>query len=316
MQCKIILCVCTCGRPEMLASCLSALAQLQTVTSWSLEILVIDNNAKPMMGQDHANLARLVPFPIRFVHEPEPGIPFGRNKALQEALTQNADWIGFIDDDEEVDNQWLFEMHKASKTYDTPILHGWTQSRPDDRFQSIFAPPLPSNKRSPGALLKMAGTDNVLFRVSILGHGEDELRFDEQMRYLGGSDIDFFQRAVEQGHQIVWVPQAIARETIPPSRLSLGYQLARSRSVATSHAYISAKRHGALKSLQKESLKATGKLIAGMGGLLISPLFLLKGTKPFGQAVLKAGKKIAYAAGTIGYFFKIRPERYRQIDGS
>lgn len=315
MNCKIILCICTCGRPEMLMSCLTVLADLQTVASWSLEILVVDNNAKPMTDQNHTDLARLVPFPINFVHEFEPGIPFARNKALHVALTRNADWIGFIDDDEEVDAHWLLEMYKASIIYDAQILHGWTQSRPDNHFDSIFAPPLPKNKRSTGIFLKMAGTDNVLFQSSILGNGENYLLFDEKMRYLGGSDIDFFLRAVDRGHRIAWVPEAIARETIPPSRLTLGYQVARSRSVATSLAYISAKRNGLLVSMKKESLKATGKLITGIGGLLISPLFLLKGQKPFGQIVLKASKKIAYATGTIGYYLNIRPERYRQIDG-
>lgn len=313
---KIVLCICTCGRPQMLRRCVSSLANMMPVPAWSVEIIIIDNNLQPMPSKHVEALSEMASVPLHVFHESEPGIPFARNRALRESIARGADWIGFLDDDEEADPEWLREMHKASLKSPASILHGWTQSRPAGKNRSIFAPPPPRNKRRAGERMEMAGTDNVLFRASILGENRNELRFDENMRFLGGEDLDFFQRAVTLGNIIIWVPQAIARETIPASRLRLGYQVRRSMSVATAHAYISAKHHGLKKAVRKEGVKAIGKMASGLAGLVTSPLLLVKGRYSFGQAVLKSSKKIGYGAGVIGFFINVRPERYRQIDGN
>ncbi len=311
----VIICICTCGRPKMLRECIQAFASLKPVEAWPVEIIVVDNNLVAMPSGDHAKLQALVDLPLHVVREEEPGIPFARNRALKQALALQADWIAFLDDDEIIDAFWLIKMHEASLAYEADILHGWTRSSPPENVISNWLPAPARNKRPTGTQLATAATDNVLFRSKVALSPPRPLWFDEQMRFLGGEDIDFFYEAVERGFRIVWIPEATASEIIPPQRLTFSYQVNRSRSAAVAHVYINLKRKGLLSTLKKQGVKATGRLFGGLLGLLLAPFMLLKGRKAFFRSVLHSGKKVYYAAGVFGYFLKIRPEIYRQIQG-
>ena len=73
----------------------------------------------------------------------------------------------------------------------------------------------------------MLATNNWLVNLEWLR--EAKLRFDESLRLSGGSDALFFRQAKLLGIRSGWVPDAITREHIPKTRLSMAYQFCRGR---------------------------------------------------------------------------------------
>ncbi|MBP9755893.1 MAG: glycosyltransferase family 2 protein, partial [Phenylobacterium sp.] len=64
----------------------------------TLELVVVDNDQAPSAKALTQGLAAEAPFPVVYVHEPEPGVANARNAAMAQA---RGDFIAFLDDDEE-----------------------------------------------------------------------------------------------------------------------------------------------------------------------------------------------------------------------
>ena len=73
----------------------------------------------------------------------------------------------------------------------------------------------------------MLATNNWLINLEWLRTAK--LRFDESLRLSGGSDTLFFRQAKRLGARSGWAPDAITREHIPKTRLSVTYQFCRGR---------------------------------------------------------------------------------------
>ena len=121
---KVVICVCTRQRPKMLQNCVAAISRLDPVEGWPLELVIVDNNDVLMPVEQQAVLKGLCAFPVHIVHEPKMGIPMARNRALDEALAMDADWIGFMDDDDLAQEDWLVEMYSASHKYGADMMRG------------------------------------------------------------------------------------------------------------------------------------------------------------------------------------------------
>src|SRR5436190_17703176 len=98
---RVAIAVCTAARPKMLRACLDSIISQDPPPDSEIDVLVIDNNKTPDARPVTESVAAAHPYVIRYVHEPEPGIPLARNRAVHESLALGADWIAFIDDDEE-----------------------------------------------------------------------------------------------------------------------------------------------------------------------------------------------------------------------
>ncbi|MGA2381790.1 MAG: hypothetical protein ABSG85_21035 [Spirochaetia bacterium] len=82
----------------------------------------------------------------------------------------------------------------------------------------------PSNKTGEILRWKDTRTGNVLFRRELFAQGK--LWFDTDYG-RGGEDRDFFRRMIAAGNQFIWCNEAVAWETIPPSRCTRRFQLRR-----------------------------------------------------------------------------------------
>ncbi len=230
--------------------------------------------------------------PLTYVHEVRAGIPLARNAVLQAARNLNPDWIAFVDDDEVIDREWLIEMAAAMERWPADVYHGWTHSTPEDA-NAPWALHRPRNKRIAGPEMETAGTDNIVFSTSAV----TGLRFDEGMRFSGGTDIDFFYRITDRGSKIIWVLIAIVREVTPTARLSFSYQVRRAYSVAGAQAYITQKRLGKNRAIMKVGPKASGRVIGGSFGSLAACLILLFNARKGRRLMLSSCKKTASAIG-------------------
>ena len=59
---------------------------------------------------------------LTYALEKEPGIPFARNRAAQEAINISAELLLFVDDDEEVDIKWLENIIAGYRNSDAKLI--------------------------------------------------------------------------------------------------------------------------------------------------------------------------------------------------
>lgn len=222
----VSVCICTFKRPEGLRRALESAFALQTPAGCTLEILVVDNDASgsafSVLDIFRGSEAEI---PLRYLHEPTPGVSHARNRCLE---TAEGEMLAFFDDDEFVEPDWLVEMLACM-----------------DRTQAdaVFGPVLPSFETAPtpwmlasgvherqrftsGTVLpwREARTGNVALRRSVLEGG---LRFSTDFARTGGEDSLFFASAQAQGCKLVWCDEAVVHESVPAQRMERAWILHR-----------------------------------------------------------------------------------------
>lgn len=299
----------------MLNNCLRSCIELHNPCSWHVEILVIDNGDSENSKKITETISSLSPFAIYLITEHVKGIPYARNRALDECNKKGNDWIAFIDDDETVDEHWLTVMQQASLKIDADVFHGQTDSVINDSRKPFW--PIKPKKRHRNTFqpLQTAGTDNVMFRSHLVSAPGLNLRFDEDMRFSGGSDREFFYRANDLGAKIVWVPEAKTYELVPITRQTFSYRIRRAYSVAANECYISKKRYGLRRTITLQGLKAAGRFIAGLMWLPFSPLAFLLPHRSLRLQTIESAKKLSAAGGTFRGLLARPPARYSDIQG-
>jgi succinoglycan biosynthesis protein ExoM len=310
---RIVITICTRGRPRLLDACLSSVTSQIPVDGVHLEIAVIENNEFLTCGEIVARHARSSGIPIHAVLEPELGIPFARNACGRFAAENDFDWLLYIDDDEIARPDWFATMISASRTYKADVLYG--------RVVPIYPEGSPSwmvprsiNKRPTGTVLTKAEGHNTLVRSCVFRSDGMGLRFDTAMRFTGGSDTDFFSRVHFAGGRIVWVGDAVVDEDVPASRMTVEWQLRRAFRVSINIAVLHEKQNGRSAAGFRSALKGAGRIINGLFRL---PSVLVGIVKPNAgkKAAFNAAKQIASGLGSFAYLFGIRPQPYRQVDG-
>ncbi len=93
---KLTFALCSYNRADRLKKLLPIMRQQECPIPF--EILVIDNNSTDNTHDVVMSLVSESGVPIRYVHEPVQGIPYARNRAIEESL--NSEILVFIDDDE------------------------------------------------------------------------------------------------------------------------------------------------------------------------------------------------------------------------
>jgi succinoglycan biosynthesis protein ExoM len=281
-------------------------------------VIVVVENGETARCRDYVDeVAHQAPeyWTIIYVLETELGIPQARNRSIDVALAQKPDWIGFIDDDETVDKNWLERMVAAMRELPADVLQGPVRYiYPDDKPQWLDEKASKSKPR--GTVLRTAYTNNTFMRSHVARRDGLGLRFDEAMRFTGGSDSDFFFRAFDRGAIIKWVDDAWVQEVVPPSRLTVRWQLTRALRVAANASVIHRKRLGlaaaCLRYLPKSMTRLTrGALLVCIG----APLWLVGLLR--GRTLLYMGRKdIASGLGGVLGLVGFAPQPYRTVDRS
>ncbi|NVK34252.1 MAG: glycosyltransferase family 2 protein [Rhodobacteraceae bacterium] len=274
---RIGIMICTANRPQMLIECIKSLIAQEVDPSCTVEICVVENDLTPLSKQSIMDISSSSRFPIHYAQEVRRGIPFARNKTLQEGLDRKYDLIALLDDDEKVSANWLMTHLQTLRKFNAdvsygPILRTFDATPPDWWDTSVPAP------KPEGAELNRASTGNVFFKAA-LAKDPVALRFNEKLTF-GYEDLDFFERAVSAGFKIVWSPNAIATEHVPASRLEPSRLLAWARSSSAAHAQIGIIRNGFARSFLKFSIKGIRRIIGGtLGAWVLFPFAAPENTK-------------------------------------
>lgn len=187
------------------------------------ELVVVDNDTVPS-ARDVVE-AYAADHPVRYVHEPRPGIAAARNRGLEACA--GSDVLVFVDDDERPRDGWLtalldtFDRTRATgvvgpvvSVFDGPVDPWIRAGRFFDRLRH------PTGTRVP-----VVATNNLLLdlpAVRALG-----VRFDERFGLSGGSDTVFALEVGRRGGTFVWCDEAVVEDVVPPSRLTRRWVLRR-----------------------------------------------------------------------------------------
>lgn len=229
--------------------------------SW--ELLIVDNGStddtraisKAIIEANHGSA-------IRYFHEPIPGLLSGRHRGVFES---SGDILVFIDDDVDVDPEWL---NSIIETFQDPDVH------------------LVGGKNLPRYLCKpphwldhfwnIEGSRKWLDFISVVDFGEEPLELDplfiwglnfsvrrSSLIRLGGfhpdyvpKPFDYYQgnsetglalKAEEKGFKIMYQPRALVWHRIPQDRLTFDYFERRMFLYGVSDSYAEIRKNGGLK---------------------------------------------------------------------
>ncbi len=240
--------VCSYDREGTLGLALESVARQETGGEFEFEIVVIDDGSTDRTGEVVRRVAVCSPAPVRCVRESGRGVPFARNRGVEEA---RGEWIAFFDDDQIAERKWLRELMRTALETGGPTVGGVRRLRFLGEAPPEVAPMTrevlgekwygPRVCRSNRYTLPCTG--NVLVRRDLF----DRIgRFDTEM-HRGMSDIDLMRRALDAGLDVWYTPHAVVQHLIPPHRLGEDYLKWTCLRTGTNLSQINYKSWGALR---------------------------------------------------------------------
>ena len=197
--------VITLKRPESLTRLLAGIAAqtFEQTEKPEITVVVVDNDAagsaRPVCDEAVKNGLK-----ISYILEAKLGIPIARNRVLD----------GLPDNAELPCENWLESLILTQAGTSAAIVMGAIEAilpegTPDWVKRGGFF-----NRRRfiDRATLTEGATNNCLVMIGPIRN--NGLRFDEKMRYSGGTDTLFFRQAAALDMSIVWSPAALVREII------------------------------------------------------------------------------------------------------
>lgn len=226
----------TYNRAHLLKGTLDALASQEVPDSLKLDIVVVDNNSRDTTAQVVTAFSRTTTAtPVRYVFEPQQGLPHARNRGVKEA---RGSIIAFTDDDVLPAPDWIAQIAAAIDRWSAHgvggrILPRWEALPPrwlidnrrllnriavmDFEASRLLALPLEAQPQVWGA--------NMAFRRELFERiGE----FDPRRGIVGtklfrGEDTDLINRALERRLKIAYDPALTVFHRIGSDRMRKAY---------------------------------------------------------------------------------------------
>lgn len=271
---RIVICVCTYRRPEGLARLLEALTRIDRPEA-ELHLVVVDNACEPQTRALCEDALPRLRMRLRCVEEPRRGVTFARNRAVDEALALRADFLAFLDDDDVPDPDWLVALLRCQRVSGAELVFGtWRLAEevqvPPRLAHLKYYRPHDYTKTNRFGIPAPAGTGNVLISGEFLARmAEREPVFDPSLAFVGGSDTDFFVRAVRAGARQHMCLDSVVRGYWSPDRATLRGILRRSHTHGYTGAFLDLK-YGRVRRGRAvlRTLARIGKLcLRAIGGL-------------------------------------------------
>ena len=222
------------NRSHLLAQTLASVADVRLPEGFEAECLVIDNNSTDDTEAVVAHFARDSPVRVRHVLERRQGSSFARNRAVDEA---QGDFILFIDDDAIAEPTWAIEIIAEMERRNLDVACGmvvpqWTVPPPRWLGPSLYVrlavhdeERLASCPREQLETVHNYFSANVAFRRETF---ERFGRFREDLGVVGGNpmsgeDTELFERILERGGVMGFVPGARVHHIIGRERMTRAY---------------------------------------------------------------------------------------------
>lgn len=292
-------------RPEGLASTLPRVLE-QVVEVPGAEVLVVDNDSVPS-ARPVVDALRAQGSPVRYVHEPEPGIVAGRNRALDEAP---GDVLVFLDDDELPAPGWLRTMLDAHERFGGAGVVGPVLGKIEGELDPwIAAGRFFERKRYPtGTVLPLAGTGNLLLDLpSVRRHGT---RFDDAFRVSGGSDTAFTRELTAAGGQLFWCDEAPVLDVVPTERATRRWVVRRAFRSGNSRVRVAVHQATSVPAQLRYRARGASAGAVRIGGGALRAMLGTVARRPDHQA--RGVRTVARGAGMVAAAFGGVYEEYRR----
>jgi succinoglycan biosynthesis protein ExoM len=229
---RVAICVNTYRRPDQLREALRSVADLRFGDGRppAIDVIVVNNDAETSIESMLDDLRPSFPWGLHGLVEAKRGIPQARNRAVRYARSLGVDYVAFMDDDERTAPDWLDRLLQCADRCSGALIQGrvipeFIDTAPawatEGRF---FEGGRDEAGLRPDQHLPNAATNNLLVKVDVF----DSIGlFEEWWQTQGGDDTEFTLRAVRAGFNIIWCPDAIVREWIPPGRMTVRWVLRR-----------------------------------------------------------------------------------------
>jgi len=228
---KLDVVVPTYKRSELLRRAVASLLRAHIPANLDLTIFVVDNNSNDDTEEVVRELQTLATGRLVYIRERNQGISHARNAGIRHGA---GELIGFIDDDEEIDESW-FDVIAREFTDPTtqfiggPYLPNWAAPAPDwlppgyhavigvviPKPRSRFGVGFPGILMGGNAVIRRSAFDRIGLYSTRLGRIGKVLLTDE--------DAELYDRLCAAGVQGVYVPDLIIHHYIPASRLTRNY---------------------------------------------------------------------------------------------
>lgn len=208
---KVILAFCTFKRQAYLVELLNSINNLFIPDGCELEILVVDNE----VSHETYSIIRNFKTKHKIHYETckKRGLVLARNHALTILRQKNPDYIGFVDDDETLNEEWLEDMVGYISYAD--ILSGIIKIRENENISENLRQAYEFKAVQEVKMVKTTPMGNIFFTREVLNTG---LNFDERFNFSGGEDIKFFRELYKRKFLIAKIPAAIVYETLVPEK--------------------------------------------------------------------------------------------------
>lgn len=210
-------------RPHELDRLLHSISALTSAApGWSqLPTVIVDNDP------EHSARTVAEQHGVGYLSEAEPGISAARNLAVKSARSAGATFVAFVDDDQTVTPEWLYELTKTQSKSDAAAVIGAVEfHHPSDTPKwyvsaRVFEDQLVDGSQPPGYF----STNNCLLQIS--PEPVPGPFFAAQFGLTGGSDHHLGARLLEAGATVAYAPAALAHETVLESRVNRPYAIQR-----------------------------------------------------------------------------------------
>lgn len=231
----VAICAATYQRPKMLAQLLESLSKLN-LHGLNVHLIIADNDMAESAKETVTSVSESMPFPTTYIVEPVRGLASVRNRLVAEARTISADYIAFIDDDEQAHSDWLKELVNQAQISQADAVAGKHTLWLDYDVSAAIKQCYQTKELKTTTPVKRFGTNNVLLRMSALNGIEGP--FDTRLNLTGGEDSLLSAQLHQRGARMVHSGEAKTYEYVPRTRAQPRYILERAFRTGTTRSKI------------------------------------------------------------------------------
>jgi len=217
-------------RPELVRCALASVARAAPPQALDVSVIVVNNDTEPLVLEPEYTAGR---YPVRIVHERRAG----KSAALNAGISvSTADYIGLIDDDEEIAPDWFQVAERALASREHDFIGGPAVLQPGKATPSWVPPGYAAvlgswdhgdaavayGKGFPGILM---GGNAVISRAMLLAVGPYSTALGPRVdrRLCSCEDEDMYWRLVDAGARGQYLPALVVYHHVHADRLSKRY---------------------------------------------------------------------------------------------
>jgi len=222
----------TYNRADLLPVCLKSLQSANIPPGLTVGITIVDNNSADNTREVVESSQKHFGGRLRYLFESKQG----RSAALNTGIIgSESDLVGFIDDDEEIDQTWYEKIYHAFTSYDVDFIGGpyipkwereppsWLPADHEGVIGLVNAGDMiiPYDEHYPGilmggnAVIRRAALEKVGLYMTTLGR--------TGARLLAGEDEHMYRRLLASGAKGLYLPELKIYHLIPAARLTREY---------------------------------------------------------------------------------------------